>query len=114
MPKSYQEIQADQNALAKAYRQAAPGILDGFMAMHKAAMREGAVSVKHKELMAVAIGIAARCDGCIAAHVRAAVRHGANREELIETIDVAIMMGGGPSVIYGTQALAAVDEFLAA
>lgn len=110
--KSYKEINKDQNTFAREYRKASPDILDGFMAMHKAAMQEGALSVKVKEMMALGIGIAARCDGCIASHAKAALRVGATREELIETIDVAIMMGGGPAVIYGTQALAAVDEFL--
>ncbi len=110
--KSYKEINKDQNTFAREYRKASPDILDGFMAMHKAAMQEGALSVKVKEMMALGMGIAARCDGCIASHAKAALRAGATREELIETIDVAIMMGGGPAVIYGTQALAAVDEFL--
>lgn len=110
--KSYKEINKDQNTFAREYRKASPDILDGFMAMHKVAMQEGALSVKVKEMMALGIGIAARCDGCIASHAKAALRAGATREELIETIDVAIMMGGGPAVIYGTQALAAVDEFL--
>ena len=57
-----------------------------------------------------AISIAARCDGCIGAHVAAALKAGASKQELVETIDVAVLMGGGPAVIYGTQALAAVEE----
>jgi len=111
--KSYIAINQDQNTFAREYRKSSPEILDGFMAMHKAAMGEGVLSVKVKELMTLSIGIAAKCDGCIAAHAKAALRAGATREELIETINVAIMMGGGPAVIYGTQALHAVDEFLA-
>ncbi len=111
--KNYNEINKEQNTFSREYRKASPEILDGFMAMYKASMREGALSNKVKELMALSIGIAARCDGCIASHTKASIRAGASRQELIETIDVAVMMGGGPSVIYGTQALAAVDEFLA-
>lgn len=111
--KSYKEINKDQNAFAREYRKSSPAILDGFMTMYKASMQEGALSNKVKELMALSIGIAARCDGCIASHVKASLHAGATRQELIETIDVAVMMGGGPSVIYGTQALSAVDEFLA-
>ncbi|TYL47554.1 carboxymuconolactone decarboxylase family protein [Marinomonas sp. IMCC 4694] len=110
--KSYKEINKDQNAFAREFRKTSPDILNGFMAMHKAAMEEGALSTKVKELMALSIGIAARCDGCIASHAKASLRAGATREELVETINVAIMMGGGPAVIYGTQALSAVDEFL--
>lgn len=110
--KSYKAINQDQNTFAREYRKHSPEILDGFMAMHKAAMKEGILPAKVKEMLALAIGIAARCDGCIASHAKAALRAGATRDELIESINVAIMMGGGPSVIYGTQALAAIDEFL--
>ena len=84
--------------------------MNAFLALHKAAMREGALSIKHKELIVTAIAIAARCDGCIGAHVAAALKAGASKQELVETIDVAVLMGGGPAVIYGTQALAAVEE----
>ncbi|MBJ7539299.1 carboxymuconolactone decarboxylase family protein [Marinomonas transparens] len=112
--KNYKEINKEQNTFAREYRKSSPAILDGFMAMHKAAIQDGALTIKSKEMMALSIGIALRCDGCIASHAKAALRAGATREELIETIDVAIMMGGGPSVVYGTQALSAVDEFLGA
>jgi AhpD family alkylhydroperoxidase len=70
-------------------------------------------SIKHKELIATGIAIAARCNGCIGAHVAAALKAGATKQELIETIDVAVLMGGGPAIIYGTQALAAVEELSA-
>ena len=70
-----------------------------------------ALSVKTKELIAFAIGIAVRCDGCIAHHAKAVARAGASHDEVAETIGVAIMMGGGPSVVYGTQALRAFEQF---
>ncbi|MGO3408909.1 carboxymuconolactone decarboxylase family protein [Marinomonas sp.] len=111
--KSYKEINNDQKTLSSEYHKSAPAVLDGFMELHKASMKEGALSSKVKELMALSIAISARCDGCIGAHAKASLREGATREEIIETIGVAIMMGGGPSTIYGTQALGAVDEFLA-
>ena len=53
------------------------------------------------------------CDGCIGSHVAAALKAGATKQELVETIDVAVLMGGGLTVIYGTQALAAVEELSA-
>ncbi|MCB5162727.1 carboxymuconolactone decarboxylase family protein [Marinomonas algarum] len=111
--KKYKDINNHQNVLAREYHQSAPDMLNSFMAMHKVAMAEGALSVKNKELIALGIGIAARCDGCIGAHVQAALQAGATREELVETVNVAVVMGGGPSITYGTQALGAVDEFLA-
>ncbi len=113
MAKSYKEINQDQRQFGSAYRKASPDTMNAFLALHKAAMVEGAVSIKHKELIATAISIAARCDGCIGAHVAAALKAGATKQELIETIDVAVLMGGGPAIIYGTQALAAVEELSA-
>ena len=111
MAKSYKEINQDQRQFGSAYRKASPDTMNAFF-LHKAAMVEGAVSIKHKELIATGIAIAARCDGCIGAHA-AALKAGATKQELIETIDVAVLMGGGPAIIYGTQALAAVEELSA-
>jgi len=99
--------------MMKLYFHSTPDTMNAFLALHKAAMVEGAVSIKHKELIATGIAIAARCDGCIGAHVAAALKAGATKQELIETIDVAVLMGGGPAIIYGTQALAAVEELSA-
>ena len=110
MAKNYKEINQEQRQFGSAYRKASPDTMNAFLALHKAAMREGELSVKHKELIATAISIAARCDGCIGAHVAAALKAGASKQELVETIDVAVLMGGGPAVISGTQALAAVEE----
>lgn len=88
-----------------------PAAMSAFMALHGATVKNGALNTKTKELIALAIGITVRCDGCIAYHVHDAVAAGANREEVLETIGVAIMMGGGPSVIYGAEALEALDQF---
>ncbi len=88
-----------------------PATLAGFSRLHDAAIKEGVLSTKTKELIALAIGIAVRCDGCIAAHVNDALRAGASREEITETIGVAIMMGGGPALMYGSEALEALNQF---
>jgi AhpD family alkylhydroperoxidase len=111
MAKQYKAINQEQHQLGSAYRKASPDTMNAFLALHQKAMTPGELSLKHKELMATAIAIAARCDGCIAAHVSGALKAGASRQELVETIDVALLMGGGPSMVYGVQALAAVDEF---
>ncbi len=76
----------------------------------QSASADGALNSKSKELMALSISIAIRCDDCIVFHLRAALSHGASRDEVIETISVAIEMGGGPSVVYGGRALAALEE----
>ena len=88
-----------------------PGVMGGFGQLHKAAIADGALSSKTKELIALAIGITVRCDGCIAYHVHDALKAGASRAETAETVGVAVMMGGGPSVVYGCQALEALEEF---
>ncbi len=92
------------------YRQAAPDMASAFSGLAKAATRPGSLDTKTKELIALAIGIAGRCDGCIGFHTEAAIRHGATRDEIVETIAVATYMGGGPSFVYGAQALLAFDQ----
>jgi AhpD family alkylhydroperoxidase len=88
-----------------------PGPMTGFARLRKKAAEDGALSAKTKELMALAIGIAVRCEGCIAYHVHDAVKAGATRQELLETIGVAIMMGGGPASMYAAHALDAIEQF---
>jgi AhpD family alkylhydroperoxidase len=86
--------------------------MGGFARLHKKALADGVLSRKIKELMALAISIAVGCNGCIAYHTHDAVAAGAEREALLETIAVALMMGGGPASIYATHALEAMDQFL--
>lgn len=87
------------------------GPMGGFGHLHKAAVSEGVLSAKVKELIALGIAITVRCDGCIAFHVHDALQAGASREEVAETIGVAVLMGGGPSVVYGSEALEALEQF---
>ncbi len=89
-----------------------PGPMTGFARLHKKAVEDGALSAKTKELMALAISIAVRCEGCIAYHVHDAIKVGATRSEIVETIGVAVLMGGGPASIYAAHALDAIDQFL--
>jgi AhpD family alkylhydroperoxidase len=95
-----------------AYARSGSKVMPEFMKMHHAGTQDGALSVKDKELIALGIGIYARCDGCILAHTAAALEAGATREEIIETIDTAVYMGGGPCVIYGSKAFGMLEEFL--
>lgn len=89
-----------------------PGPMSGFSRLHKKALETGALDNKTKELMALAISIAVHCEGCIAYHTHDAICAGATRPELVETIGVAVMMGGGPASIYAAHALDAMDQFL--
>lgn len=90
-----------------------PDTMKGFTDLHRASTAEGALSTKTKELIALGIAITVRCDGCIAFHVHDSLNAGASSEEIMETIGVAVMMGGGPSVIYGCEAMEALDQFAA-
>ncbi len=89
-----------------------PKIAEGFGTMHKATAEDKALSAKHKELIALGIAITIRCEGCIACHVKDAIKTGATREEIVETIGVAIVMGGGPSIVYGDKAYKAMEEMM--
>lgn len=91
-------------------RKAMPDAAKGFGMLAQAATAPGVLDSKTKELIALAIGITARCDGCLAFHAKAAKKLGATREEIVETIGVALYMGGGPSMIYGAEALSAFDN----
>lgn len=102
--------------LAGLMKETARGIPDtwkSFHAMATSAKQDGALEAKTKELIAIGISIANRCDGCIAFHVREAVRLGVTREEMLETVGVGLYMGGGPSSVYGALVMEAFDQFSA-
>ena len=88
-----------------------PTTMKAFGDLHGASMKDGALTSKTKELIAVGIAIAIRCDGCIVAHVKDALKAGVTSEEMMETIGVAVMMGGGPAVVYGCEAMEALKQF---
>ncbi len=92
-------------------RGGASDVMKGFSAIAQAALKPGALDVKTKELIALAISVATRCDDCIAFHAKAAVERGAAREEILETLGMAIYMGAGPSAMYASHALDAATQF---
>jgi len=103
------------NNLTKLIRQLEsriPSTMDSFKDLHEASTFEGALSSKTKKLMALGIAITVRCDGCIAFHIHDVLISGASSEEILETIEVAILMGGQPAVIYGCEALEALNQFI--
>lgn len=89
-----------------------PETMNSFNMLHEASIKKGVLSSKTKELIALGIAITLRCDGCIAFHVHDAINSGATSEEIIETIGVAVLMGGGPAVVYGSEAMDALEEFI--
>ncbi|HWX57149.1 carboxymuconolactone decarboxylase family protein [Bradyrhizobium sp.] len=107
---SYEQISNDVRKEALDLYKAVPEVMRSFQGLMGAVSKEGALPVKTKELMALAIAISSKCEGCLVFHVQNAIKHGASREEVAETIAVSIEMGGGPSTVYGAKALAAFDE----
>jgi len=107
--KSFVQITTDLTKGMEALRAEIPDTMKGFGSMAKEAMKAGALSALDKELIALAIGVSVRCDGCIGFHVKALLKLGATRAELEEMLAVSVYMGGGPSLMYAAEALKAWD-----
>ena len=110
---SYKNVTKQITSNLAPLRASVPQVMKSFTEMGKAAIADGALDVKTKELIALAIGIATRCDGCIGFHTKALARLGATKAEVHETLGVAVYMGGGTSAMYAANAVAAFDEFMA-
>ena len=111
MTSDYRQITFDINAKLKEMRSEVPESMQGFQKMAQAIHSDGALSAKTKELIATALGVAARCQGCLGFHAQACVRMGVTRPEFEEMLQVAMYMGGGPSVMTAAEALQAYEEF---
>ena len=111
MIKHWAPLTEDIKALMRTMRGDAPNVMKAFSGLAQAASAPQAIDIKTKELIALAISVAIRCDDCIGFHVKAALDHGATREEIVETLGMAIYMGAGPSVMYATHALEAYEQF---
>lgn len=109
--KNYPEIHQHFLFLMGQYQKENPSVMQGFGSLHRAAVADGALDPKVKELIALGIAISVRCEGCISFHVHDAVKAGASRAEVVEAIGVAVLMGGGPSVMYGLEAFEALGQF---
>ncbi|HNA02594.1 MAG TPA: carboxymuconolactone decarboxylase family protein [Rhodocyclaceae bacterium] len=113
MPKSFVQITQDVSKALESLRAEAPETMQGFSAMARGALKDGALSTLQKELIALAVGVAARCDACIGFHVKELIRLGVTREQFMETLGVVVYMGGGPNLMYAAEAIRAYDEFSA-
>lgn len=109
--KDYPEIVKSISANLKVLRADISDTMQGFSALAQAATRPGALDKKTKELIALSIGVATRCDGCIGFHSEALVKLGASRQEVEEALGMAVYMGGGPALMYAADAVAAFDQF---
>ena len=117
-PTNWPQLTRSLSAELRNLRGGAPEVMKAFSAiaqaaLAQAALAQGALDQKTKELIALGISVAIRCDDCIAFHVKAAVERGATREEVLETLGMAIYMGAGPSAMYASHALGAFAQFAA-
>lgn len=108
---SYAELTQQVSQNLTTLRADIPDVMKGFNDMARAATKDGALDKKTKELIALALGVAARCDACIGFHAKALVQLGASMQEVEETLGMAVYMGGGPSLMYSANAVAAFKEF---
>jgi len=111
MQKNYPELTRHISANLRKLRKDIPDTMQGFSALAQAASREGALDKKTKELIALALGVASHCDACIGFHIEALIRLGAARQEVEEALGMAVYMGGGPSLMYAADAIAAYEQF---
>ncbi len=111
MIKDWSKMTTDVGGAVRELRLGAADVMKGFSGVAQAALSPGALDTRTKELIALAIAVATRCDACVGFHAKAAVEHGATRDEVMETMGMAIYMGAGPSVMYAAQAVEAYDQF---
>ena len=97
--------------LLRNLRGGAPDVLKAFAGIAQAATASNTLDAKTKELIALGVAVAVRCDDCIAFHAKAAADQGATRDEVSETLGMSIYMGAGPSVMYASHALEAFTQF---
>ncbi|MCE4554097.1 carboxymuconolactone decarboxylase family protein [Roseateles cellulosilyticus] len=113
MSKNYRDITADVSAQLTRLRTGVPEVMRGFGALAQGATREGVLDKKTKELIAMALSVAARCDPCLGFHAESLVKLGCTRAELEEMLGMCVYMGGGPSLMYAGYAMAAFDQYSA-
>lgn len=108
---SFQQLTRDISTNLVSMRSGLPEVMQAFSSLGASAMATGSLDAKTKELIALAIGVACRCDGCIGFHCKALVALGATLDEVRETLGISVYMGGGPSLMYSANAIAAFEEF---
>ncbi len=111
IPTNWPDLTKSLSAMLRDLRVSSPDVMKTFSAMAQTALAPKALDTKTKELIALAIGVATRCDDCIAFHSKAAVEQGASEEEIAETLAMTVYMGAGPSVMYASHAFQACKQF---
>jgi AhpD family alkylhydroperoxidase len=107
---TYHERMQHVRSYTSQLSQALPDLMKNFYALSKSSSTPGELDAKTKELIALAISVAIHCDDCIAFHTHSALKAGATKAEIQETLGVAVFMGGGPALMYATHVMEAVEE----
>ena len=107
----YRDLTHGVSSRLAGLRSSTPDVMKSFAELGRAATAPGVLDKKTKELIALAVSVAARCEPCIGFHVQTLVKLGVTRQEIDETLGVTTYMGGGPSLMYAASALAAFEEF---
>jgi AhpD family alkylhydroperoxidase len=107
---SFTDVHNHAVEIGRDLRARIPQVYESYAALHRAAMSDGVLPAKFKELIALAIAVTRECDGCVASHARMASRRGATADEVAEAMGVAILMNGGPGTVWGPRALEAFEE----
>ena len=111
MSERFTEITQNINTGLAKLRREIPDVMAGFSSLAQASTKAGALDKKSKELIAMALAVSTHCQGCIGFHAQTLVKLKTTREELLETLSMAIYMGGGPSLMFAAEALEAFEEF---
>ncbi len=111
MSEKYTQLTKNIGTQMAKMRKEMPEVMSAFASLSQAATKEGVLDKKTKELIAMALAVANHCPGCLGFHAQALVKYETSREELMETLGMAVYMGGGPSLMYAADALDAFEEF---
>ena len=111
MTKNYRDITSSVSKSLSRFREDIPDVMKSFGALGQSATRDGALDRKTKELIALCLGVAGHCDACIGFHMKTLIKLGATQTEVEEALGVCVYMGGGPSLMYAAEALAAFEQW---
>ena len=103
------EFYSQIGAKMEKMRKDTPAMTTGFGTLFSKVMKDGAISLREKELVALGIAIAVNCAPCIRAHVKKCLETGSNKEQILEAASVAVVMGGGPAYMYMTEVMDALE-----
>ena len=82
-----------------------PEVIKGYSALHHANAKSTRLDARTRELIALGVAVTLRCDGCINAHVEAAIKAGVSKEEIVDALGVAIMVNAGATLVYSARTM---------